>query len=210
MVLGQAITYNIEEDNNMLISIMGGQGTGKTTVLNELMRAGYQVIERKTSRSILSDWGVTLSEVNNNHELTIKFQDEILLRKYQDELIGLSSNTVYLTERTYADLFVYALVALGKDNEYTDWLNSYYNKCVQLQAAYDRVFYLQAGHFQPVNDGVRGINQHYSTMVDLVMLHYTSLMTPSLNLCIIDTPYIDERVSIIATEITQIKTDKNH
>lgn len=190
----------------MLLAVSGSQGAGKTTVLNELTKAGYQVIERKTSRSILSDWGVTLAEVNNNHDLTIKFQDEILRRKVVDEIAAANSANVWFTERTFTDLFVYALVALGKDNEYSEWLDGYYTKCLEAQhRMYGAVFYLTAGHFQPVNDGVRGINQHYSKMVDLTMSHYTGLMTPSVNLCVINTPYIDERVSIIATEITYIK-----
>lgn len=190
----------------MLLAVSGSQGAGKTTVLNELANAGYKVIERKTSRSILSDWGVTLAEVNNNHDLTIKFQDEILARKLEDESFAVNSHDVWFTERTFTDLFVYALVALGKDNEYNEWLNGYYEKCKAAQGLYGAVFYLQAGHFQPVNDGVRGINQHYSTMVDLVMSHYTGLMTPRHNMCIISTPHVGERVSIIESEITHIKT----
>lgn len=192
----------------MLLAVSGSQGAGKTTVLNELAKARYKVIERKTSRSILSDWGVTLAEVNNNHDLTIKFQDEILARKLEDEAFAVNSPDVWFTERTFTDLFVYALVALGKDNEYNEWLNSYYEKCKSAQELYSAVFYLQAGHFQPVNDGVRGINQHYSTMVDLVMSHYTGLMTPQQNMCIIDTPDVDKRVSVIESEIEYIKTFK--
>lgn len=193
----------------MLLAVSGSQGSGKSTVLNELAALGYKVIERKTSRSILSDWGVSLSEVNNNPELTIKFQDEILSRKYQDELVSAMSNEIVFTERTFVDLAVYALVALGKDNEYNEWLNSYFEKCTELQyRLYRAIFYLQAGHFQPVHDGVRSINKHYSTLVDLAMSHYTELMTPSANLCVIDTPLVEERVAIIENEIVQIKTFK--
>lgn len=194
----------------MLLAVSGSQGAGKTTVLNELAKAGFKVIERKTSRSILSDWGVALAEVNNNHDLTIKFQEEILKRKLEDEAEAeaVNSSDIWFTERTFTDLFVYALVALGKDNEYNEWLDEYYEKCKRAQESYDAVFYLQAGHFQPVYDGVRGINQHYSTMVDLVMSHYTTQMTPYRNMCIVNTPYIDERVIVITSEITHIKTSK--
>jgi len=44
----------------MLIAISGSQGCGKSTVLKELKDRGYNVTERKTARSILNDWGVTL------------------------------------------------------------------------------------------------------------------------------------------------------
>ena len=69
----------------MLFAISGSQGSGKTTVINELKNRGFPVVERKTSRSILEEWGVTLSDVNNDRPLTVKFQDEILKRKREDE-----------------------------------------------------------------------------------------------------------------------------
>lgn len=182
----------------MLYSVAGSQGTGKSTLLAALQ---LPTIERKTSRSILSDWGVTLSEVNNNRDLTIRFQDEILKRKLDDEAEAAQSSSVYFTERTYADLFVYALVAIGKDNEYSNWLNAYYDKCVQAQSSYSNIFYLTGGHFQPVNDGVRAINQHYSFMVDAMMQSYTNKMNQQSGLIVIDTPDINDRVFIIKQAI---------
>lgn len=182
-----------------LFSVAGSQGTGKSTLLSAL---NVPTIERKTSRSILSDWGVTLSEVNNNRELTVKFQDEILARKIADEAEAVSSSTISFTERTYADLFVYALVAIGKDNEYSDWLDAYYQKCCEAQSSYDRIFYLTGGHFQPVYDGVRGINKHYSVMVDMLMSEYTKRMDVGAGLVVINTPDLNKRVTIIKQAIS--------
>lgn len=184
----------------MLYAISGSQGCGKTTTINALP-SHYKQITRKTSRSILADWGVTLSQVNNDRDLTIKFQDEILARKLADEAVAVGTEDVYITERTYVDLFVYALVAIGKDNEYSDWLNEYYRKCVEAQKTYDAVFYLSAGHFQPVDDGVRAINEHYSKMVDMVMSYYTIQATPHGKLIFIDRPNLDLRVDKIKTTI---------
>lgn len=158
-----------------LAAISGSQGTGKSTLIDALP---YKTITRKTSRSILSDWGVSLSEVNNDRPLTVKFQDEILTRKLEDEAHAVDSDEMYVTERTFADLFVYALVAIGKDNEYSDWMYEYYARCVAAQSRYQHIFYLTAGHFQPVNDGVRAINLHYSRMVDMLMYEYTNKMSP--------------------------------
>lgn len=177
----------------MLFAISGSQGTGKSTMIASLQDY-FPTDIPKTSRSILSDWNVTLSQVNNDHELTIKFQDEILKRKIADEAPYVAEkDAMYVTERTYADLFVYALVALGKDNEYSDWLDEYYHRCKAAQETYEHVFYLTAGHFQPVNDGVRGINKHYSRMVDMVMGDYTYLFTPKEKLIRLDTPDAEMR-----------------
>jgi hypothetical protein len=92
---------------------------------------------------------------------------------------------------------VYALVALGKDNEYSDWLNDYHDRCVQAQTSYQKVFYLTAGHFAPVEDGVRGINKHYSRLVDLAMLDYTSSMTAEDKIFIVTTPDLKIRKDFV-------------
>lgn len=181
----------------MLVSVCGSQGAGKTTVLQELHKAGYPIIQRKTSRSILTEWNVSLQDVNNDPALTMKFQEEIIRRKFLDEKEAVQSNEIVFTERTYADLFSYALVALGKDNEFDEWMNQYYMRCMTYQQSYDMVFYLTAGHFSIVSDGVRGANKHYSTMVDLVMREFTQQMTANDRLNIISTPILQERKNII-------------
>lgn len=185
----------------MLIAISGSQGSGKSTTLAAIKQAGFNIIERKTSRSILTDWKVTLQEVNDDPELTTRFQFEISRRKWEDELRATLSTKVWFTERTHADLFTYALVSLGKDNQYSDWLNEYYTQCEQFNLHYDHAFYLTAGHFDPEHDGTRGSNKHYSRMVDITMLDFTRQMLDDSALTIIDTPSLEERVKIITTQI---------
>lgn len=181
----------------MLIAISGSQGSGKSTVVSELKARGYNTIERKTSRSILSDWGVTLEQVNNDHDLTISFQEEIITRKYQDEMEGRDSSEYYFTERSYADLFTYAVVSLGKDNKYSNWLDSYYNRCRGSQHSYEEVFYLIGGMFPVVHDGVRGSNTHYSRMVDVSMMHFSEMMSTEGNMHLIGIGELNERIKII-------------
>lgn len=153
----------------MLISITGSQGAGKSTLITELENRGFLTVQRKTSRSIMAEWNVTLEQVNNDHDLTIKFQDEILKRKSEDETKAVNSSYVWITERTYADLFTYALITLGKENKYSQWIDEYYEKCKQAQETYDGLVYLTSGQFEIQHDGVRGSNQHYGRMVDLIM-----------------------------------------
>lgn len=181
----------------MLVAVSGSQGAGKSTIIHQLLELGHPVIQRKTSRSILTDWNVSLHEINEDPELTMKFQDEILKRKFMDEKDALHSHDIIFTERTYADLFTYALVSLGKNNRFDEWLNEYYFKCMKFQQSYDQVFYLTAGHFTVVADGVRGANKHYSSMVDLTMREFTQQMTPGGRLNIISTPVLRERTTII-------------
>lgn len=162
----------------MLFAISGSQGSGKSSIIDELKYRGFPIVTRKTSRSILNEWGVTLSEVNNDRPLTVRFQDEILKRKFEDERpAALDTSRVYFTERTYADLFTYALIALGKDNEHSDWINDYFERCRHYQATYSHIFYVPAGKFTVEHDGVRGSNIHYSHLTDQAMLNITEKMT---------------------------------
>jgi len=129
----------------MLVAISGSQGAGKSTVLDKLKASGYNVIDRKSSRSILDEWDVTLQEVNGNRDLTLEFQDEIIKRKYIDELqyIDTQYDEVWFTERTYADLFTYALISLGKDNVNSKWIDHYYDLCKKYHKAIQMCFILE-------------------------------------------------------------------
>lgn len=163
----------------MLISISGAQGSGKSTLINELIaQHGMNQIDRKTARSILSDWNMSLSDVYQNLDTVCKFQDELVERKYQDDLIAAESDETWITERTFADVFAYAVSYIGQHNEYDSWLNEYYEKCLEKQTIYDHVFYLQGGLFPVANDGVRPCNDHYGMMIDLFLHHYTNKMSP--------------------------------
>lgn len=185
----------------MLVAVSGSQGSGKSTIIKKIKKVGqYKTVERKTSRSILDDWGVSLQEVNNKPELTMQFQDEISKRKFEDEQHAIESFDLWFTERTHADLFTYALVSLGKDNRYSDWLSNYYQTCMRYNQKYELVYYLRAGHFNIEHDGVRGSNVHYSRMVDLTMLDATQQMVHSSKLTIIETPDLTQRVSIIIAQ----------
>lgn len=189
----------------MLIAIAGSQGSGKTVIINKLKEKGFKTVERKTSRSILTEWDVSLSQVNNDSELTLKFQDEIIRRKYQDEAHAHQNpNDVVITERTYIDLATYALVALGKDNHHSDWLNEYITKCASYNQTYDLVFYLKAGHFSIEHDGVRGSNPHYSRMVDVVMMDMMQQHTLPSRLIVIDTPILEQRIAMITNFIRTV------
>lgn len=185
-----------------LFSIAGSQGSGKSTTLSNLPE--FSSVTRKTSRSVLADWNVSLDEVNNDHNLLIKFQDEILHRKISDEQQYANSPNPCVTERTYADLFTYALIALGKDNQHSEWLNQYYDKCKQAQSTYSATFYLTAGHFAPVADGVRGTNVHYSRMADLTMYDCTQSMTAPTKLITINDPNLSNRVQIVRNYINHV------
>jgi predicted ATPase len=183
----------------MLVALSGAQGSGKSTVLNKLKSLGCNVIERKTGRSILTEWDVTLDQVYADADLTIKFQNEFLTRKLNDEAEARQSSLLWFTERSFADVFAYPLIVLGKNNANSDWLDNYYDQCAAANAGYIAVFYLQP--FTQGNredDGVRGTNKHYGNLVDMVIFNYLQKMsyvdsTEQYKFESISTPKVDDR-----------------
>lgn len=189
----------------MLLAVSGSQGSGKSTVLAELESRGFKVLKRKISRSILSDWGVTLDEVNDDVELTLKFQDEIIVRKNADELEAVSSPEVYFTERTYMDSVVYYLFSFGKFSTFDEKITEYTRRCEKYNNNYAAVFYLPAGMFSPVNDGVRATNPYYVESVDVVLHHYLR-KTMSDRLYCVESLAVNERADFIQNVIKSMRS----
>lgn len=186
----------------MLISIAGSQGSGKSTVLKELRTAGFNIIERKTARSIINEWGVTLDAINQDQDLKMAFQMELVDRKFKDEIELAYSDELFFTERTFADLFTYALIAFGQYNQYDDWIDTYYKTCKDASNNYTHVYYLQAKFSHNIeSDGVRSTNEHYSRMVDVIMLDVTRSMVAPEKLIIVNDSDIDARVEEVISRI---------
>jgi predicted ATPase len=178
-----------------LIIISGSQGQGKSTVLTSLAELGYNTVTQKTSRLILDEWGVTLNEVNKDLELKKSYQNEVLIRHHQNNIEAIESDELYFSERSFADIFTYTIFTLGAFNEYSEWLDGYYDKCKAGQQAYDAIIRLSGRTANIDNDGVRSVNRHFTTSIDIVLNHYLKdFGVPVLD---VDTPDHDERLTII-------------
>lgn len=183
----------------MLVAVSGGSGSGKSTIIELLEKEGYDVIKIKTARTILKEWDMTLQQVYSDLNLTMKFQDELVERKLQDEQESAMLRGITYTERTFADLFAFTVVNIGKYEAATQWLDEYYKKCMEYQQVYISVFYLKSGHFTIEADNTRVTNSHYVDLLNCSMELFTKQMTHPMALHLIDTPYIDQRVTIIRT-----------
>jgi hypothetical protein len=157
-----------------LIAIAGSQSCGKSRLISSLQeQSNYnlQFVTRKTSRSILSDWNVTLEQVNSDYQLTQKFQEEILSRKLSDDCPS-DTTTTLVTERTPIDLLVYAIMSLGNKLSYNQWLDQYCQKCIDSCSMYDKVFYIVGGKFAIEHDNVRCTSTFYQRSVDNIMFSF--------------------------------------
>lgn len=187
----------------MLIAIAGPQGSGKSTVVSGLSKQ-YNVVETKFSRSILSDWNVSLEMVNDDYKLSMKFQDELIDRKHNVEFAHKDKLHTWVTERTFMDSFVYTLINFGKNNKYSEWLNQYYTKCLIRSQIYDYVWYLRGGLFHVEHDGVRGSNHHYARMVDNLLYDHIKMAIHPSKLSIIDYADLDQRLNTICAQVEEL------
>lgn len=159
-----------------VVTVSGSQGQGKSTVLDTISKMGYSVVERKTSRSILKEWGFTLNEVNRYPPLTRAFQEEILRRHMESMKPLVDDDKMHFMERSFADIFSYALLAIGSFNEYNDWMEDYWYRCLEAQSLFHKVYYLTGRTFVPQDDGVRSTNRFFGETVDREILNIITKM----------------------------------
>lgn len=184
----------------MIITLSGSQGQGKSTVLNSLENSGYGVIPNKTARSILTEWGKSLEEVYSDKPLTVTFHEEIIKR--HEELCSphYTTEDLMFIERSYADIFSYALAVLGPFNQYSEWLNEFYEKCCKLQSHFSAALYLTGRDYTPQADGVRSTNIHFARAIDTsIQKHLKEFRdrTHTHNMFVIDTPNHEQRLTKI-------------
>ena len=185
----------------MIISISGAQGQGKSTVLAALKEKNYTVVENKTARSILSDWGVSLDEVYLDKPLAQRFHDEILKRhdEYCEQYYH--SEDIAFIERSFADIFSYALAVLGPHNTYSSWLDSFYESCKANQAKMSGVMYISGRVYVPEPDGVRSTNKHFSDIIDTSIKRYLKEFSDTSRTHLVyDINYSDRKYRVSAIE----------
>ena len=137
-----------------VVGLSGAQGGGKSTLLEGLKTAGWQVDDFKVSRAVQAQVGWDrLDAVLESPRTMQQFQNEVLVQKLKrdQELRWGSSEGMVLTERTFADIYAYTtywtweLVDAKKWelDEAADWLQDYTSKCVAAQKrCYDAVLML--------------------------------------------------------------------
>lgn len=177
----------------MIISVCGSQGQGKSTVLQRLQDSNYSVVKNKTARSILEAWGVSLEEIYSDKTMCVKFHEEILYRHSILCKDYKESDEIHFIERSYADIFSYALAVLGPFNTYSTWLNQFYEKCKSQQQDFAAIIYLTGRQYTPEHDGVRSTNAHFGEMIDYSIQKYLKYFTIDKIVFSIDSPSLEER-----------------
>lgn len=154
----------------MIFAVSGSQGQGKSTTLKHLEDRGYNVLPNKTARTILQEYGMTLNEVYLDKQLTVKFHNSIIEQHAMYCQPYINTTDIVFIERSYADIFSYALSILGPFNEYSDWLDAFYIQCRTLQDTIKATYYLTGRQIAPQADGVRSTNRHFAANLDSLIL----------------------------------------
>jgi predicted ATPase len=187
----------------MIFSLSGTQGCGKTTILKSLSKMGFNVIKRKTSRSVLSDWNIKLSDIYSNQKLMMDFQSELISRKYSDEKDYINGDDIWFTDRSYVDLLIYSTIIIGHNNNNSVWLDLYYAQCKKYQSIYESVFYISPLPFI-ISDGVRNSNEAFNLMVDFSIHGYLKKFN-RINIIEISSNSNSERVEQILKSLPKSK-----
>lgn len=193
----------------MLVSICGSQGSGKTTLIDNIVsKYNFPCVDRKTARSILNDWSMSLAEIYQDDELICDFQTELVHRKWLDEQYDMTSNRIAITERSFMDLFTYAVSLLGNNPQYNKWLDDYYELCNKYQQSYHQVFYLLRSDFDPVDDGVRPTNKFFANMIDGYLQYNTKLSSPDVIFVNNNADTVDLIYNTIQQSLVQVSHDE--
>lgn len=123
-----------------LIGLSGTHGTGKSTIINGIAEAGYQVDRSQLSRAAQKALGwETLSLAQESKENMWALQNAVMEAMFDRDQAALSRGEVVLVERTPADIWAYTEMWCGRlmINPVTDpQAIMYKQKCREMARSY--------------------------------------------------------------------------
>jgi predicted ATPase len=184
----------------MIVGLSGSQGQGKTTLSRELLlKHNMSIINPTMARRVIYDMSSSLDEINTKLNLKAKFQENLLEKlksSYTDDQI--CSSDIFLLDRTYVDLFVYTLIGLGQYNEYSNFIDEYYEQCVEFTKGIGATYILTGRETEVQSDSVRSHNMHYSSMVNNLIIHFSKKIITNFY-AILNLPGLNQRTDAIVS-----------
>lgn len=148
----------------MKILFTGAQGTGKTTILNNIkgnpMLSGYEVVS-SISRYIQDKLGIDLKGGENTNEDAQK----IIFNAYQNKFIA---HPNILSDRSLFDVYAYTYYRhIQKEISAIELVRQY--DCIKQFEEYfpnDIIYFYFPIEFAPISDGVRSIDVNFQHKID--------------------------------------------
>lgn len=190
-----------------IIAISGGSCSGKSTLIAALEDAGYRVDGFKAARAVMSKLGLSVADLKDANEDTIKtFQTALFeAKRDHDTRLGDAMNMdlelkykaddIIFVERSLADLMGFATLWHTKTKSYANWLLDYRNGIdMEQDLIYNKVFLLPAGKFEYQADGVR-VDASVQDFLDRIITMQTLECTHNVHL--VDAVSVEDRVAEI-------------
>ena len=179
----------------MRIALIGAQGTGKTTILNELKNEplfnNYEFIT-EVVRHFHKHYNIPISEKSTDVSQLIYFN------KYF-EILNLNEN--FVSDRSLIDVLSYTLYVKDKIPKYvTDYM---FKIIEQYIIKYDYIFYFPI-MFPVSSDGVRSNDKTFQRKIDSIMnsvIEYIEGKIPNIKIYTISQLDIKDRVNFILSTI---------
>lgn len=129
-----------------VVGLSGTHGTGKSTIMNGVEKAGFKVNRAQLSRTAQKALGwESLSVAQASVDNMWALQDAILKAMRARDADIVNTGTLTLVERTPADMWAYTKMwcaRLGIDPKTDDRALNYYDNCVALNSNYAKILFI--------------------------------------------------------------------
>ncbi len=151
------------------IAFTGSEGSGKTTLINSL--ADILKVEKTVNvvRDAIKDMGLEKPPAfGTDKKLTMEFQSWLLQKRAIMEKFLLQP---FLADRSSVDMFAYTLSHLAREDDMQDFLDSFYQKCIDYaKSMYEFHFFVPSGRIPMVADGLRNTQVNNARLMHFIML----------------------------------------
>lgn len=173
----------------MIINICGASGQGKSQVLSHLKEEGYQV-ESLFSESMRPK---SVREFCSRQNDLLVYRDT-LIAEYKKS----NKNTPLIIESSFIDMFVYSLLIVGISSDYKEWIDQYYDLCIQAQRNVDVLINL------PLNSSEdTSLPFFTANSFNVLTKHYQEEVIDSCNIVSIDVKSSDKSTEEYFEEICE-------
>lgn len=148
------------------IAVIGSVGTGKTTVVNELLKHIYLPIIPEGVRDILQRYRADTNNDMTNPTCLLRMETEILSRRLRQE--EESRNTGFIADRSVIDQYSFIVYYCHKLLE-SRKIGGYERLCKDAIYFYDIIFYLPFGTIPYLQDADREETYGDAYMEDLLL-----------------------------------------
>lgn len=188
-------------DNNKLISFTGAQSTGKTTLLNHLMKRNREVeFVPEVTRRISKDYNLNINEDGGFLTQSLIIADHI-------KNVYRTGCGIRVLDRCAVDGFIYTNWLQQNTNDVPFWCTEYaFNVMVELLPKYDIIFYTDPQDVELIDDGERSVDVKFRDEIIENFEAFMKMYSDIYNFVRLSGT-VEERLATIKREVPELKVD---